>query len=74
MMAISESQNVREWVIVSREYIWPIFVLWSAPNVLDKIKVVDVVGGTIRVIFLTNRFSKLISLSTSTIFVSETSE
>ena len=71
--AVSGSQNVREWVIVSREYIWLILIMWSAPNVRDKIKGADVVVSTNHLIFLTNRFSKLISLPTST-FVSRTSE
>ena len=39
----------------------------------DKIKVADVVVSTNHVTFLTNRFSRLISLLTSDIFVSETS-
>ena len=45
----------------------------SAPNVLDKIKFEDVVVSTNHVTFLTNRFSRLISLPTSAIFVSGTS-
>ena len=40
----------------------------------DKIKGADVVGSINLVTFLTNRFPKLISLPTSTIFVSGTSE
>ena len=40
----------------------------------DKIKSADVVGGINQGNFLTNGFLKLISLSTSTIFVSGTSE
>ena len=42
----------------------------SAPNVRDKIKFADVVVRTNHVTFLTNRFPRLISLSTSAIFVS----
>ena len=45
----------------------------SAPNAWDKIKVADVVVSTNHVTFLTNRFPRLISLPTSTIFVSGTS-
>ena len=52
-----------EWVIVSHEYIWLIFVMWSAPNARDKIKVPDVVGSINQVIFLINIFSKLISFT-----------
>ena len=44
-----------------------------APNARDKIKDGDVVVSTDHVIFLTNRFSRLISLQTSIIFVSGTS-
>ena len=40
----------------------------------DKIEGVDIVGSINHVTFLTNRFSKLISLPMSTIFVSGTSE
>ena len=72
--SVSGNQNVREWVIVSREYIWLILVIWSAPNARDKIKVADVVGGTNHVTFLTNSFSRLTSLPMSAIFVSVTSE
>ena len=42
----------------------------SAPNVREKIKVADNVVRTNHVIFLTNRFSSLINLPTSVIFVS----
>ena len=45
----------------------------SAPNARDKIKVADVVEITNHVTFLTNRFLRLISLPTSTIFVLVTS-
>ena len=45
----------------------------SAPNARDKIKVADVVVSTNHVTFMTNRFSRLISLPTSAIFVSGTS-
>ena len=45
----------------------------SAPNVRDKIKVGDVVVSTNQEIFQTNRFPRLISLLTSTIFVLGTS-
>ena len=41
-----------------------------APNARDKIKVADVVVSTNHVSFLTNRLPRLISLPTSTIFVS----
>ena len=44
-----------------------------APNARDKIKVADVVVSTNHVTFLTNRFPRLISLPTSTIFVLGTS-
>ena len=71
--AVSGSQNVREGVTASREYIWAILVIWSAPNARDKIKDADVVASTNHVTFQINRFSRLISLSTSTIFVSGTS-
>ena len=47
--------------------------MWSAPNAWDKIKGADVVVNTNHVIFLTNNFLRLISLLTSTVFVSETS-
>ena len=40
----------------------------------DKIKGADVVGSINHVTFLTNRFSKLISLQMSTIFVSGRNE
>ena len=43
--------------------------MWSAPNARNKIKFADVVVSTNPVIFLANRFSRLISLPTSTIFV-----
>ena len=45
----------------------------SAPKSWDKIKVEDVVVSTNYVVFLANRFPKLISLPTSAIFVSGTS-
>ena len=45
----------------------------SALNARDKIKVVDVVESTNYMTFLTNRFPRLISLPTSTVFVSGTS-
>ena len=45
----------------------------SAPKSRDKIKVADVEVSTHHVTFLTNRFSRLISLPTFAIFVSETS-
>ena len=45
----------------------------SAPNACDKIRVADIVVSTNHVIFQTNRFLRLISLPTSTIFVSGTS-
>ena len=45
----------------------------SAPNAQGKIKVADVVVSANHMTFLTNRFSRLISLPTSTIFVSGTS-
>ena len=48
--------------------------MWLAPNAQDKIKGVDVVVSTNHVTFLTNRFSRLISLPTSTIFVLGTSD
>ena len=63
----------REWVLGIREYIYAILVMWSAPNARDKIKGADVVVGTNHVTFLTNRFSRLISLLTSTMFVSRKS-
>ena len=44
-----------------------------APNARDQIKGVDIVVSTNHVTFLTNRFPRLISLLTSTIFVSGTS-
>ena len=44
--------------------------MWSASNVCDRIKGADVVVSTNHVTFLTNRFPGLISLPTSTIFVS----
>ena len=44
-----------------------------APNARDKIKVADVDGITNHVTLLTNRFPRLISLLTSTTFVSGTS-
>ena len=47
--------------------------MWSAPNARDKIKGTDVIVSTNHATFLTNRFSRLISLPTSTIFVSRTS-
>ena len=45
----------------------------SAPNARDKIKVADVVVSTNHMIFLANWFPRLISLPTSTIFISGTS-
>ena len=67
-----KSKGKREGtVIVSREYIWLILVMWSAPNARDKIKVADVFECINHVTFLTNRFSRLVSLPTSVIFVSE---
>ena len=45
----------------------------SAPNARSKIKGADVVVSTNHMIFLTNKFSRLISLPTSTIYVSGTS-
>ena len=71
---VSGSPNVRQWITASREYIWLTLVMRSAPNVRDKVKGADVVLSTNHVIFLTNRFSKQISLPTSTIFVSGTCE
>ena len=47
--------------------------MWSAPNARDKIRDADVIVSTNHVTFLTNRFLRLISLPTSTIFVSGTS-
>ena len=47
--------------------------MWSAPNARDKIKGADIIVNTNHVTFMTNRFQKLISLPTSTIFVSGTS-
>ena len=47
--------------------------MWSAPNTRDKIKGADVVVRSNHVIFLTNRFSRLISLPMPTVFASETS-
>ena len=44
-----------------------------APNAREKIKVADVVMSSNHVVFLANRFSRLISLPTSAIFVSGTS-
>ena len=46
----------------------------SAPNTRDKIKDAGVVVSTNPVTFLTNRFPRLISFPTSTIFVSGTSD
>ena len=46
--------------------------MWLAPNAQDKIKGVDIVVSTNHVTFLTNRLPRLISLPTSTIFISET--
>ena len=71
--AVSGSQNVRERVLGRREYVSAILVMRSAPNARDKIKVADVVMSTNHLTFLANRFPKLISLPTSTIFVSGTS-
>ena len=45
----------------------------SAPNARDKIKVADVVVSTNHMTFLTNTSPRLISLPTSTIFISGTS-
>ena len=45
--------------------------MWSAPDAQDEIKGADVILSTNHVTFWTNRF--LISLLTSTIFVSGTS-
>ena len=45
----------------------------SALNARDKIKVSDIVVSTSHMTFLTHRFSSLISLPTTTIFVSGTS-
>ena len=46
--------------------------MWSAPKAQDKIKDADVVVSTNPTTFLANRFRRLISLLTSTIFVSAT--
>ena len=70
--AVSGSQNVRERVIGSREYIWLIQTHFYFAR--DNIKSADVVGSINHVTFLINRFSRLISLLTPTIFVSGTSE
>ena len=51
-----------------------IFVMWSAPNARDKIKGAYVVVSTNHATFRTNRFSRLISLPTSNIFASGTSD
>ena len=69
----STSHKVREWELGRREYISAILVMQSAPKSRDKIKVADVVVSTNHVTFLTKRFPRLISLPTSTIFVSGTS-
>ena len=45
----------------------------SAPNAQDKIKVVDVVVSTNHMIFVNNRFPRLISLPMSANFLSGTS-
>ena len=73
MCAVSVSENVKEQVLGRREYIQVILVMRSAPNAQDKIKGADVVVSTNNVIFLSNRFPRLISLLTSAIFVSGTS-
>ena len=44
--------------------------MWSAPKARDKIKGAEVVASTNHLTFLTKRFSRLIILPTSTIFVS----
>ena len=49
------------------------YVMQSAPNARDKIKVANVVVSTNPVTFLINRFPRLISLPTSAIFVLGTS-
>ena len=67
--AVSGNQNVRECVLGKREYMEAILVMYSSPNMRDKIKGADVVVSKNHVTFLTNRFSRLISLLTSTIFV-----
>ena len=46
----------------------------SVPNAQDKIKVADVIVSTNHVTFLTNRFSRLISLPIFAIFVLRTSD
>ena len=63
----------KSWVYI----IVPCHVVGSKHTVKfawDKIKCTDIVDIINHVTFLTNRFSRLISLPTSTIFVSETSE
>ena len=45
----------------------------SAPKMRDEIEVVDEVVSTDHVVLLANRFPRLISILTSTIFVSRTS-
>ena len=47
--------------------------MWSAPNAQNKIKVADLVVSTNHLIFLSNRFPRLISLPMSTIFFLGTS-
>ena len=78
--ATSGSQNARERVLslekvtASRDYTWLTFILWSSPNARDKIHGADVIGSINHVIFLINRFSRLVSLPTSAIFVLGTRE
>ena len=63
----------KSWVYMA----YPCHVIGSKHTVYfarDKINGADVVGSINHVTLLTNRFSKLISLPTSTIFVLRTSE
>ena len=53
---VSWSQNAREKITASREYIWLTLVKWSVPNAPDKIKGADVVVSINHVFFLTNGF------------------
>ena len=65
--------NWKSWVYIVK----PCQVIGSKHTVYfvqDKIKGADIVGGINRVTSPTNRFSKIISLPTSIIFVSRTSE
>ena len=63
----------REWVLEDESIYTQSLSCSRLQKTRDKIEVVDVVVSTNHVVFLANRFPRLISLPTSAIFVSGTS-